>query len=412
MPTISASGRSRYSLQVLPAGMLFSILSMLVTLLALTSGNNLLYLLVAVLLATGIFSLFASRLILSRIDVTLRHPAGVVTGEGAVFDLTVRNRRRFFPVISQSVTLIEDRPRSRKRQLSLLGYLPVLPGRTEAEFRIERRFKWRGVYRLNALRLETRFPFGILAHRRRIGIDGELIVYPAPRPLADFIDLLPLDFGLEESWQKGRGNDLYGIRQSLQTDHHQRIDWKATARAGQLMVREHARDDDRRVTIFLRTEGADGEVVLDEKYEAAIVLAASLADYLIGRGTAVRFIFSANRKDTVIPFATGQAQMLTILDLLARLPTSEGLLIFGRLHQTFLKWHRHRSRPPELNQSGFIREILNPDDGLTILIAPEATSSGATGSETGSVAGVHFISYNQIPEEFAEPGSVRKRSER
>ena len=433
MPTISASGRSRYSLQVLPAGMLFSILAMLVTLLALSSGNNLLYLLVSVLLATGIFSLFASRLILSRIDVRLRHPSGVRTGEEAIFDLTIRNRRRFFPVISMSINLVESRPGSRKSQLLTLGYLPILPGRTEAEVSIGRRFRRRGLYRFSALRLETRFPFGILEHRRRMAIDGELIVYPAPRPLADFIELLPLDYGREESRQKGSGSDLYGIRQSLRTDHHQRVDWKATARTGQLMVREHARDDDWRVTIVFRVQGPDGArpggaSLGDEKYEAAIVLAASLADNLIGEGAAVRFIISGHREGSVIPFASGQAQLLSILDLLARLPASEENLVASRLHRTLQKLHRHRLRPSELPRQGDIdrqrdiEKILKPNDGLVILIGPsQARQSGQSArpeleivdsSEAVSQNRVHFISYDRVPAEFADPGVIRKGSER
>lgn len=413
--------------------MLFSILAMLVTLLALSSGNNLLYLLVSVLLATGIFSLFASRLILSRIDVRLRHPSGVRTGEEAIFDLTIRNRRRFFPVISMSINLVESRPGSRKSQLLTLGYLPILPGRTEAEVSIGRRFRRRGLYRFSALRLETRFPFGILEHRRRMAIDGELIVYPAPRPLADFIELLPLDYGREESRQKGSGSDLYGIRQSLRTDHHQRVDWKATARTGQLMVREHARDDDWRVTIVFRVQGPDGArpggaSLGDEKYEAAIVLAASLADNLIGEGAAVRFIISGRREGSVIPFASGQAQLLSILDLLARLPASEENLVASRLHRTLQKLHRHRLRPSELPRQGDIdrqrdiEKILKPNDGLVILIGPsQARQSGQSArpeleivdsSEAVSQNRVHFISYDRVPAEFADPGVIRKGSER
>ena len=427
MPTISASGRSRYSLQVLPAGMLFSILAMLVTLLALSSGNNLLYLLVSVLLATGIFSLFASRLILSRIDVRLRHPSGVRTGEEAIFDLTIRNRRRLFPVISQSINLVESRPGSRKSQLLTLGYLPILPGRTEVEVSIGRRFRRRGLYRFSALRLETRFPFGILEHRRRMAIDGELIVYPAPRPLADFIELLPLEYGREESRQKGSGSDLYGIRQSLRTDHHQRVDWKATARTGQLMVREHARDDDWRVTIVFRVQGPDGArpddaSLNDEKYEAAIVLAASLADNLIGEGAAVRLIISGHREGSVIPFASGQAQLLSILDLLARLPVSKDALVASRLHRTLQKLHRHRLHPSELPRQGNIErqsdieKILKPNDGLVILIGPSQSGQPelkiVDSSETVSQNRVHFISYDRVPAEFADSGVIRKGSER
>jgi len=41
-----------------------------------------------------------------------------------------------------------------------------------------------------------------------------------------------------ESYQRGRGNDLYSIRDYQFNDSARHVDWKATARTGVLQVRE------------------------------------------------------------------------------------------------------------------------------------------------------------------------------
>ena len=142
----------------------------------------------------------------------------------------------------------------------------------------------------------------------------------------------------------------------------------------------------------------------------------------------MRFIISGHREGSVIPFASGQAQLLSILDLLARLPASEENLVASRLHRTLQKLHRHRLRPSELPRQGDIdrqsdiEKILKPNDGLVILIGP--SQSGQPGqparpelkivdsSEAVSQNRVHFISYDRVPAEFADSGVIRKGSER
>ncbi len=289
---------SEFSVHIPNAGLLFFALILLVTILSLSSGNNLLYLVLAALLATMFVSWVTSRLNLNRIKVSVRFPNHIFAGESAPLDLTVTNRHRLLPVFSLTVGLSEQDPAAQKskdttsNQTDLI-YLPIIPAGASARARIERGFPKRGVFPISGFIVHTRFPFGFIEHRRRLEADGEIVVYPAPRPLDEFRGSLPPLLGRIESRVKGSGSDLYAIRQYLSSDYHHHIDWKATAKTAQLMVREFTRDDDWRVTILFDSR-IDKERISDpefaEKFERGVTLAASLLSHFIRAGAETRLV--------------------------------------------------------------------------------------------------------------------------
>jgi uncharacterized protein (DUF58 family) len=119
------------------------------------------------------------------------------------------------------------------------------------------------------------------------------VVYPAPRPLNEFGQALPPLLGRIESRAKGSGSDLYAIRQYISSDHRRQIDWKATAKTSQVMVREFTRDDDWRVTIEFdaRIENESASTPeFAEKFERGVTLAASLISHFIRAGVETRLI--------------------------------------------------------------------------------------------------------------------------
>jgi len=65
---------------------------------------------------------------------------------------------------------------------------------------------------------------------RRVDLEVEALVYPPVEPTAEFCEILPLVSGELESYQRGRGNDLYSIRDYQFNDSARHVDWKATAR--------------------------------------------------------------------------------------------------------------------------------------------------------------------------------------
>src|SRR5260370_12126176 len=220
---------------------------------ALNTGNNLLFMILASLLAGVLISGFLSRLVLSGVDVLLELPEHIFAGKPIMAIAELHNAKQTMP--SFSVLLVsEEKQKTKKKTLvepapSILArpvYFPHVPRQQTVRQNVELKFPRRGIYRQDTLGLRTKFPFGFLEKTRRVGSGIEALVYPSLEPTEQLFEILPLVSGEMESYQRGRGNDLYSIRDYQFNDSARHVDWKATARTGALQVREHAREDERR----------------------------------------------------------------------------------------------------------------------------------------------------------------------
>ena len=371
---MSVQWRSNYAAHVPNAGLIFGAVILMVTVLALTSGNNLLYVVLAVLLATMIVSVASARLNLHRLTPSVRYPSHIFAGEAVPFEITLKSEKRWMPSFSLSVDLVEERVSANEeakltqQQAIALSYFSMIPARSFACSTIERRFDRRGVYPVTGFLINTGFPFGFVEQRRFMEWPSEIVVYPQPEPIDDFAHLLPLVTGQIESRVKGTGSDLHGIRPYLASDHHHHIDWKATAKIQQLMIREFTREDDWRVTVIFDThidsQLANGSAV-DEQFERAIVFAASLLSHFINLGGEVRLM--ATSCDT--GFGIGQSHLFEVLRQLASLaptrPEERELkpdkLLKGSF-QIFVTSNRGTSAPPNgpMTQIVYFDELSQP----------------------------------------------------
>ncbi|MEN3334514.1 MAG: hypothetical protein V7641_3879 [Blastocatellia bacterium] len=231
-------------------------------------------------------------------------------------------------------------------EVGKLAYFVLIPARSSGRHRLERSFARRGRYPITGFRLATKFPAGFFKKWRRIEARGELIVYPKPQPLSDFYHSLPMLAGRIESRARGSGDDLYAIRRYQTSDHLRNIDWKATAKAQQMMVREHTREDEWRLTIVFDTmappalvarpaeekskkkkrdaEAAEREEeqkrqasAFQEKFERGIVQAASFANHFILERAEVELITTDERHN--VSSGAGYDQLYKILRVLATL---------------------------------------------------------------------------------------------
>ncbi len=114
---------------------------------------------------------------------------------------------------------------------------------------------------------------------------AEIVVYPRVEPTEQFYEVLPLLSGEVASFFRGRGHELHSLRDYQSTDSARFVDWKVTAKSGRMMVREFAREDERRVMLvldpFLGPPRADlGELAAAEhaeRFERAVSMAACIA---------------------------------------------------------------------------------------------------------------------------------------
>jgi hypothetical protein len=90
-----------------------------------------------------------------------------------------------------------------------------------------------------------------------------------------------------ETYVRGRGYDLYRIREYAAEDSARHVDWKATARTQELKVREFTREDERKLRIVFDNP-APGSIS-PQAYERGVALAASLAWHFAADATELSF---------------------------------------------------------------------------------------------------------------------------
>src|SRR2546430_17324909 len=91
-------------------------------------------------------------------------------------------------------------------------------------------FAPRGRYQQESFGLATRFPFAFLTKTRRVPLVREVIVYPSVEPTDQFFEVLPLITGEFASFERGRGTDLYRIREYMPEDSAGTAHWKRSAK--------------------------------------------------------------------------------------------------------------------------------------------------------------------------------------
>ncbi|HUA61942.1 MAG TPA: DUF58 domain-containing protein [Verrucomicrobiae bacterium] len=273
--------RIRY--RVTKIGAAFTLALMLVGTAAMFTGNNLLFLIGATMLATLLVAGFISRLCLAALELDFLVPEHVSAGRAVPGKLFVRNQKWFMPSFSIAVEGIRD-PASPAMKSGV--YFPLIPSRTTLEETVEVSFPRRGVYRENSFAFSTGFPFGFLDKQAHVTLRRDMVVYPSIEPQPGFEDLLSGISGEIETHYRGLGRDFYRIRPYEISESARHVDWKATAKVGSLQVREFAREQEQTVEVYL---DRDIPPAFDQWFEHAIDCCAFLVWRLSNQGASIHF---------------------------------------------------------------------------------------------------------------------------
>ena len=332
--------------QITKIGFLFSVTVALVGLAAFVSANNLLFLLLAALLATMLISGFVSRLGLAGLELNLQLPEHVAARRPVRGRLLVRNKKFINPSFSLHLS---GSPESGLRDTL---YIPVVPARTTLNEPVDLWFDRRGFHRDNTFYFESRFPFGFTHRRAQVRLEHEVLVYPCIDPQPEFESALARIAGEIESRQRGRGNDFYRIRPYEHLESARHVDWRATAHTGELQVREFTRDQDQAVTLFL-----DLDVPPEEWrwFERAVECCAFLVWRLNDRGTRLRFV--TQRFDRGLPEECTVYDILRYLALVEPVPGAKLPLADDRHLSIAIS-----VREGEVADAGWIGASLPPPD--------------------------------------------------
>lgn len=291
-------------------GMAYLAVALVIGIAALNTANNLLFIVLAAMLAAIIVSGLGSAAVLRRLQLEMPMPQNAFAGKAVAVRVRLINPRLWMPAFSVKVftpagrkkktpswewqktefifpgkrqwlrlpdyTLRRKSPPARAANvLTRPVYFTYVAPRDTVEAQVELIFPRRGLYTQDSFSVATRFPFSFLIKSRNIQLKRDLLVYPALLESDDVLDLLPMITGEFVSYARGRGTELYLIRDYTPHDPARYLDWKATAKTGNLKVREYSREDERRLRLVF--DNPEPGWVTSATYERAVSLAATLA---------------------------------------------------------------------------------------------------------------------------------------
>jgi len=307
--------RVRREYRITLVGVIFVVITFFIGFAAINTNTNLLYLIMSVMLSLFILSGILSTNTLRKIGVTRLAARHISALEEASVQLEIKNNKRLSASYSLRVMdyLVSG-------QLAGVSYLfQIKPGsRKILSYTIK--FPKRGLYKLETIRIATRFPFGFFERALIIKQPQEILVYPQIVEVQPILEGARLDLGDYETGRKGHGHSLYGIREYTPTDSARFIHWKVSARSSKIMVREFEKEEKKKITLFLNNAikpGAPPSCI--EAFEQAVVYCASIAKYLIDRAYQVQLITGSGR----VPFGLGITHLHRIMRALAIIELEE-----------------------------------------------------------------------------------------
>lgn len=317
--------RNAFEFEVTRVGIAYFLAVLVIGVAALNTGNNLLYIVVAAMLAAILVSGVVSARALSGLELDIRLPQHIFAGEAAPGRIILRNRRRYLPSCSVSVLAAKEKKEKHWRWMpSTFGFPPRRPPEKQWIRFADRKFSRveigngsqeeiltgaiyfpylaagstqgadlnfcfarRGQFQRRGFRLSTRFPFAFLEKTRGIPSESEIVIYPSVRPAGALAAIFPKITGEFESFLRGEGAELHSIREGTAEDSSRHVDWKATAKSGSIKVREFNRDDDQRLRIVFDNPASG--VLSAAAYESMVRAAASLSWHFAQRRVQLSF---------------------------------------------------------------------------------------------------------------------------
>jgi uncharacterized protein (DUF58 family) len=272
---------------------------------ATNTGNNLLYLILAMMLSFMAISGVLSEQTMRRVRVQREIPRRLFARTPVACDAQLVNGTRRLP--SYALHVAETDPSGRPTQPHFVLKVGPL---ARVRWTYSLTFPRRGRHVLPGLRLATRFPFGLFTKSSRPIQSVPVLVYPAVRALDPGEVPAALAPGRRASPRRGRGAGLYNLRPYRPGDDPRLLHWKTSARMGDLFLREPEDEDRPRIRVILEDPAPDAPVAA---IEDDLSYAASVAAHAVRLGASVELAAG----DASVPCGAGEAHLDRILERLA-----------------------------------------------------------------------------------------------
>ncbi len=281
------------------------ITGVLVAMAALNTGNNLIYLLTAMMLSLGLLDVVAGYFNLKKLsgDVVVEEPVYAGVSQTAIY--------RFFNDRKHGSAFLVS---LKDAEAGMFAVAPLIDPEGMMEVKEAVTFVRRGRIHLSHMRLSSGYPFGFYRNVVKLKSPKSFLVYP------ELTDVRGLLAGIQSIAGSGAlphpaGEDFTDIRPYRQGDPMRDVHWKATAKSGGLMVKEFRAGVSRSVTVALDTSASATPEIL----EKGISLAASLVEVLFSEGHPVRL----KTLSQISAPARSREQFYHIMDMLALVQPEE-----------------------------------------------------------------------------------------
>ncbi len=172
----------------------------------------------------------------------------------------------------------------------------------------------RGTLRFGSLKISTRFPFGLFEKSLVMDAPQDAWVAPASHPGGSSIRAPRQGPGDHASSVEGQGLDPWELRLHREGEDARHIAWATSARAGKLMAITREREGLAEVRLHLRPDFPE---TARERHLEELRFA---AESFLAQGISVGLVGGLRGEIALVPPGLGAAQLVRILQILAREP--------------------------------------------------------------------------------------------
>ncbi len=275
---------------------------------AINTGNNLLYLILAMCCSFIAVSGVLSELSFKKLSVSCKAPPCLYCNEPGTLQLGIKNHKKWAPSFSLRILFPSDSGCS----LEQSPYFFFIPPKSNQQKTTLFTGNKRGRLKINSCHLTTSFPFGFYYKTKITPINVDMVIFPALHQ----VQLPPKNESDKEGEEvlHSRGEEIYAIREFRPGDSLSSIHWKSSAKTGELRTKEFHRPQDQSYTVFLNVLEPGTQKVVEEKIlEERVSKTASLIFYLIKRGNKV----SLKTETMQTAFENSESHLTSLMHTLA-----------------------------------------------------------------------------------------------
>jgi uncharacterized protein (DUF58 family) len=278
---------------------------------AINTGNNLLYLVLAMCCSFIAISGILSEQTLKEVSVQASLSNTIYPDDSYPLNLKISNLKKSIASYSLYVEFPLDPMGCYRIEPSAYAY--QIPPQSAVDKSLMFVGLKRGLVHLKTVHLKTSFPFGFFVKTKALPIAVDTLIFPT---IKDVTLPSPQEFSEEGEGTIGlAGDDLYSLREYQPGDPMATVHWKSSAKTGTLRVKEFSKGGFHNYTLFLNIVDPQTNVIVGpETLENRVTETASLAYHLIRRGDEV----SLKTPEMQIPSGNSEAHLEHLLKYLAR----------------------------------------------------------------------------------------------